>query len=321
MWHSLPHMVVFVHVVQAHSFTAAAKRLRISKPTVSKHISDLEQHLGTRLINRTTRSLALTEAGAGLYRRCRTIIDEIEAAHAEILRHADQPFGRLRLAAPTALGGRFMARILSRFLGEYPQMEIDLCLSDQPLDLIREELDLGIRLLDEAPPGRPARRLAACPRLVCASPDYCDRHGAMALPRDLIGHRCLECAHLRRPGGWLLRGSVGCELVEVRERICIDNCEALKSAVLEGLGIALVLPLLVEDDLKSGRLVRVLPDYRETSYSIFAVFPDCQPPPKALAFVEQLEAHLAATEGLDAAVFRSQDGDGSLAAALSEALH
>lgn len=293
MWHSLSHMVAFVRVVEAHSFSGAARRLRISKPTVSKHITDLERHLGTRLFNRTTRSLCLTEAGERLYRHCRNIVSEIEAAEAEILWHSKEPTGRLRVSAPTALGGRFMATLLAGLLTKYPQIEIDLGLSDQPLDLVGQGLDLGIRLLEREPAGSPAKRLASGARILCASPCYCERHGLPSAPRDLVEHRCLECAHLRKEGAWRFEGPHGYESVTVRERIAIDDCEALKAAVHEGLGIALMLPLLVEEDLNAGRLVNVLPHYRESCYSIFAVFPDDHPPAKVLAFVAQLELQLA----------------------------
>lgn len=292
--HSLTHIAVFMHVVGSGSFTAAAQKLGISKPTVSKHIATLEAHLGARLLNRTTRSVGLTEIGARFHRHCRNIMAELEVAETEVLLSVTAPRGRLRISAPTWYGERLVASEISEFLEHYPDIEIELSLTNRHVDLIKEEFDLAIRIAPDRPEGPASRCLTRCEHIVCATPCYLQRYGQPQGPADLAGHNCLTSTSFASGGHWRLDGPDGAETVRVRGRFRANNGDALYMALLSGLGLGLVPRRLVEDDLDSGRLCDALPGFRESSYAIFAVYPhEHGVSPNVQAFIDYLAPRIA----------------------------
>jgi DNA-binding transcriptional LysR family regulator len=272
--HSLTHIAVFLHVVDTGSFTAAAHKLGMSKPTVSKHITTLEQHLGARLLNRTTRSLGLTEIGANFYTHCQNIMAEVEAAEAEVVQSSGAPRGRLRISAPVCFGDRCVAPELPEFLDRYPDIEIDLSLSNHHVDLIKEGYDLAVRVTRSEPAGLVSTYLAPCTHLVCATPEYLERHGKPRTVADLARHSCLMYVFFGSGHSWQLDGPNGPETVKVSGRFQANNGDALRQALLSGLGLALMPTYLVSEDLAAGRLCNVLPGYSENSYAVYAVHPE-----------------------------------------------
>jgi DNA-binding transcriptional LysR family regulator len=292
--HSLTHIAVFMRVVETGSFTAAARKLGMSKPTVSKHITTLERHLGARLLNRTTRSLGLTEIGAGFYSHCQNIMAEVATAEAEVLQSSGTPRGRLRISAPVCFGDRCMVPKLPEFLERYPDIEIDLSLSNRQVDLIKEGYDLAIRVTRNEPAGLISTHLAPCTHLVCAAPAYLERHGRPRNLAALAKHNCLLYAFFGSGNSWHLDGPNGPATVKVRGRFQANNGDALRLALLSGQGIGLMPTYLVSEDLAAGRLTDVLPGYRETSYAVLAVYPEeGRDLPKVQALVEHLRACFA----------------------------
>ncbi len=298
--HSLTHIAVFLRVVDAGSFTAAARKLGLSKPTVSKHIATLEQRLGARLLNRTTRSLGLTEIGARFYGHCQNIMAEVATAEAEVLQSRGAPRGRLRISAPMCFGDRRVAPELPEFLDRYPDIEIDLSLSNHHVDLIKEGYDLAVRVTRTKPAGLVSTCLAPCTHLVCAAPAYLDRHGRPRTVADLAGHNCLMYVFFGSGHSWQLDGPNGPETVKVGGRFQADNGDALRQALLSGLGLALMPTYLVGEDLAAGRLCDVLPGHRENSYAVLAVHPEeGRDLPKVQALVEYLRSRFALSSKSD----------------------
>ncbi len=288
--HSLIYVVAFTRVVDSNSFTLAARQLGMSKATVSKHVSMLEEHLGARLLNRTTRSLGLTEAGARFYVHCQKIVAELSSAETELMDSGAAPSGTLRVSAPTCFGTLHLAPLLGNFLQRYPDLEIDMTLADRKIDLIESSHDVAVRIARQAFPGLCSRRLAPSPQVVCAAPAYIARYGRPSAPEDLADHNTLTYAYLTTGDIWTLAGPGGPKTVKVRGRLRADNGSALRRAVLSGFGLALMPTFLVGEDLEAGRLVNLLPDYEDSSYSVYAIHAhDRHVTPKVEAFVDFLE--------------------------------
>ena len=286
----LTHVAVFSQVVESHSFTSAADRLGLSKPTISKHIAALEEHLGMRLLSRTTRSLNLTEAGAKFYQHCREIMVELEAAETEVLGLSSVPRGHLRVIAPTWFADCVLVRILGDFLECYSEIEVDLSLSEHPVDLIAGSFDVAILISRAEPSGLGFTTLAPCVRVVCGSPQYCEQYGMPSVPQDLVHHNCLDCADFRTRDCWQVEGPNGCQAVKVSGRFRINSCAAIRTALLSGLGLGLMPIFLVSEDLRANRLRDVLPGYYAKTNFIFAAYPHGMPiAPKVQAFVDYLE--------------------------------
>lgn len=262
----------------------------MSKATVSKHVSMLEEHLGARLLNRTTRSLGLTEAGARFYAHCQKIVAELSTAETELMDAGAAPSGTLRVSAPTCFGTRHLAPLLGDFLRRYPDLEIDMTLADRKIDLIEASHDVAVRIARQAFPGLCSRRLASSPQVVCAVPAYIARYGRPSAPENLVDHNALTHACLTTGDIWTLEGPGGPKSVKVRGRLRANNGSALRPALLTGFGLALMPTFLVGEDLDAGRLVNLLPDYQDNSYSVYAIYAhDRHVSPKVEAFVDFLE--------------------------------
>jgi len=286
----LDAMAAFARVVEAESFSAAARVLGLSKSAVSKQVSRLEDRLGLRLLNRTTRRLSLTEAGAAFYQGCQRVVAEAEAAEQAVTHLAGAPRGRLRVNAPMSFGVRHVSPALPEFLGRYPELAVDLTLNDRMVDLVEEGFDVGVRVAPLVDSSLVARRLAPNRSVLSAAPAYLEARGA---PRDideLEHHACLIYSYQATGAGWRLTGPGGARRLNVSGPLKVNNGDAILAAALGGLGIALLPCFICGDDLRAGRLVRVLPDWGLASDSaVSAVYPAARHlSPKVRVFVDFL---------------------------------
>jgi DNA-binding transcriptional LysR family regulator len=281
--------------VELRSFAAAASELSLSKATVSKAVTRLEERLGARLFNRTSRRLALTDAGHKLSERATRLLADGEAAENEALAQSVSPRGLVRFAVPMTFGIRMVAPILPQFLEQYPDVSIDLHLSDAMVDLIGEGFDLGLRIASLPDSSLIARRLCAMPRYTVASPAYLKRYGRPTHPMHLAQHRCLGYAYLSTAGVWNYTNSKG-EQASVRPAgpLRVNNGEALMPALLAGLGIADVPQFIVGDAIASGQVEVILKDWKQTEGAVHLVMPPGGPrPARVEVLAEFLASHFA----------------------------
>jgi DNA-binding transcriptional LysR family regulator len=266
-------METFVRVVEAGSFVAGAQRLGLSPAMVSRHVQDLEHRLGTRLLNRTTRRLSLTEAGAAYFERSRQLLRELEEMDLSVARDVQQPRGVLRVNAPVVFGTRHLSRLLADYTARYPEVGIDLALTDRFIDLIEEGADLAVRIGALTDSALVARRLFPARLVLCAAPDYLTRHGIPRTLDDLTRHNCLGYTYTRGGSEWEFHEAGGPVVVSLRGSLRANHGEVLYQAALDGMGIVLSPTFIVGDALRDGRLRQVLPDARLAQLSGYAVFP------------------------------------------------
>jgi DNA-binding transcriptional LysR family regulator len=291
----LQRMALFARVVEEKSFSGAARRLNLSKSLVSKNITQLEKSIGARLLNRTTRALSLTEAGALLYEHSARILEEFEEAKLAVSRTHSSPRGILRISAPVAFGRLHVASALPEFLGAYPELKIDMVTTDRFVDLAEEGYDVVVRIAGEPPPNVVARKLAPVNRRICATPEYFTRHGVPQTPQDLEKHNCLTYTYFNPRDPWRLRGPDGDISVRASGDLRVNDDDALSEAVLRGLGVALLPTFIVGEDLQAGRLQAVLSDYVPLERHIYAVYlPNRHLSAKVRAFIDFFLARMGA---------------------------
>ena len=270
----LENMQVFTRVVELGSLSAAGRHLRLSPAVVSHRLQQLENHLGVRLLNRTTRQVQPTEQGSAYYEACLEVLAALAHAESVIADAGGTPKGSLRVTAPLGLGRRVLAPLLPRFAQRYPQLDLRLRLSDHLLDLLREAVDVAIRLAVLTDSSLIARKIADCPRLLCAAPTYLAEKGTPERPEDLLDHQCLL---LRFPGSqqfrWTLRAAEGPEAVAVSGRMDADDGDMLTEWALLGQGIVLKPAFEVAEHLRGGRLLPVLPDFPPEPVTLAVVYP------------------------------------------------
>jgi DNA-binding transcriptional LysR family regulator len=273
-------LAIFAKVVELRSFAAASAELALSKATVSKAVSRLEERLGARLFNRTSRRLALTDAGQKLVGRAARLLADGETAESEALAQSVAPRGLVRLAVPMTFGVKAIAPLLPEFLAEYPEVSIDLHLGDAMVDLIGEGFDAGIRIARLPDSSLIARRLCAMPRHTVAAPAYLKQHGRPTHPMHLAQHRCLDYSYLSTPGIWHYTSSSG-EQASVRpaSALRVNNGEALMPALLAGLGIADLPEFIVGDAIVSGAVEVILKDWKQAEGAVHLVTPPGGPRP------------------------------------------
>ncbi|KFC73352.1 NADH-quinone oxidoreductase subunit I [Bosea sp. LC85] len=289
---------VFAHVVTAKSMSAAGRELKLSPAVISKRIRRLEERLGVRLLQRTTRQLSLTEAGQGFYERVVSILSSIEDAEAWVASGAGQARGTLRVSAPTSFGRLHIAPHLKPFLDANPMVTVDLILSDSFVDIIAEGFDLAVRIADLQDSSLVAKRLAPNHRVLCAAPDYVGAHGIPASIEELSHHTLI--AH--NTDQWRLDGPIGPVGVRVNGPLRTNSSEVVREALLAGVGIALRSTWDVGPELKTGQLVRVLPDYSVGKrVAVYAVYPSRRHmEQKVRVFVDYLAELYGATPYWDA---------------------
>jgi DNA-binding transcriptional LysR family regulator len=268
-------MKVFCAVVDNGSFAAAAGKLRLSRAMVTKHVMNLESHLNIRLLNRTTRRLSLTESGAGYYERCTQILNELEEAEAQARQSSAEPRGTLRINAPYSFATAHVAPFLPEFLASHPDLKLDLTLNDRFVDLVEEGFDVAVRIAATLPESSlAARKLAACRRVVCGSPDYFQRHGEPGTPADLERHNCLGYSFCASQGAWSFACADGRRhAVKAHGSIRANSADALRAAALGGIGVVLLPSYIVGEELADGRLKAVLTDCEAPESGIYAVYP------------------------------------------------
>jgi len=288
-------LAIFAKVVELRSFAAASTELALSKATVSKAVGRLETRLGARLFNRTSRRLALTDAGQKLSERASRLLADGEAAESEAQAQSVTPRGLVRLAVPMTFGVKAVAPILPEFLKQYPDVSIDLHLSDAMVDLIGEGFDAGLRIASLPDSSLIARRLCPMPRYTVASPEYLKRHGRPTHPMHLAQHRCLGYAYLSTPDIWHYTNAAG-EQASVRPAgpLRVNNGEALMPALLAGLGIADLPDFIVGDAIAAGEVEVILNGWKQTEGAVHLVMPPGGPrPARVEALADFLTKHFA----------------------------
>lgn len=284
-------MRVFAAVAEKNGFSAAADALELSTASVTRQVAALEQRLGTRLLNRTTRRVSLTSAGTAYYQRCVQLLAEFDDMEAAVGAQALQPSGLLRINAPVSFGIVKMGPLLAGFRARHPQVTLELALSDRLVDMVEEGFDLAIRITRQPAPTLIARRLADVRVLACAAPAYLAQAGTPKLPADLAGHQCLTYSYWSGGDEWTLRHATDGreEQVRIGGGLRANNGDVLCAAARAGMGIVLQPDFLVADDLAAGTLVRVLPDYEVPTIGIFAVYTSrSHLAPKVRSFIDYL---------------------------------
>ncbi|OPA91253.1 LysR family transcriptional regulator [Pseudomonas fluorescens] len=274
MMDRLLSMNAFVTAAELGSYARAAERLNLSPQMVAKHVTALEQRLGARLLNRTTRRQSLTELGSAYYERCKHILTEAEAADSLAQVMNDTPRGKLRITAPVTFGSYSLMPLITAFLREHPDVEIDLHLTDRFVDLVEEGYEVAFRIGPLATSSLTARPLAPYNLVVCAAPAYLAARGAPRVPADLEHHECLGYAFSSRPADreWVFYHGTVAHTVSVASRLQINESRALMSAALDGFGIVLGPEDFLRVALTRGELVRVLPDYAAPSRTMHLVY-------------------------------------------------
>jgi DNA-binding transcriptional LysR family regulator len=255
-------MRAFVRVVEYQSFSAAAVVLGLTPSAVSKLVSRLEDRLGVRLLHRTTRRLALTSEGEVYFARARQILADIEEVEAEVTRSRGSPRGRLRVHTSNAFGVHQLAPSLPEFLMRYPDIEVELSITDRIVDLVGERADVAIRGGPIADTSLSARKIGEFERTICAAPSYLARRGVPRTPAELASHVCVVAAPM--PSRWPFRTRTGLDLVEIMPRVTTDNGEAALRLALGGAGIARLADVIIGEPIRSGLLVPLLTDVHHT---------------------------------------------------------
>ena len=269
---NLVGMGIFARVAEAKGFSAAARRLGLSKSMVSKEVAKLEKSLGARLLHRTTRQLSLTEVGAAFYDHCARIVQEAEEAALLVDRLHSKPRGVLKCTAPVAFATLHIGSALPEFLAQYPEVQVDLTVSDRVFELAEEGYDLAIRIARELPPNMVARQLAPINRVVCGTPEYFKQNGTPNVPRDLEQHNCLVYTHANPDSHWRFKSPEGDIAVPVHGNVRLNDDEVIWQAVRGGLGISMLPTFTVGTDLQAGRLQAVLTEYIPVERNLYAMY-------------------------------------------------
>jgi len=287
---NLADVAVFVRVVERGSFTLAADELELSRAVVSKYVSRLEERLGARLLHRTTRRLALTEAGAALFEASRGALERIEEAEGAVAQLQSEPRGRLRVSAPMSFGILHLGPAMAEFARLHPRVTLDVRLDDRFVNLVEDGVDVAVRIGTLTDSSLVARKLTSTRVLACASPAYLAEHGEPETPEDLAAHNCLLYSYLSTANVWRFTAPDGREVpVAVNGSFRINNGIVLGEAAAAGHGILLTPSFYVAPLLRDGRLKRILASYRLPELGIHAVYPQrSHVPPKVRAFIDFL---------------------------------
>lgn len=289
---------LFVHVVRSGSFAGAGRRLGMPPNTISRRLQTLEAALGVRLLQRSTRQLNMTAAGREFFERCAPGLEDIEQASSSLSESNGEPSGSLRVAAPVDFFDNFSIEWMHEFMQRYPKVQLEFVLNDGRADLIAEGIDLAFRggVLPDS--SLVARKLVDSHRGLVASPRYIERFGMPHTLSELIGHRCLAASQAPHHTTWKLEGPNGMESVRVTPPMCINTAQGQLRAARAGLGIALLPTMLASEDLRSGALVQILPDYQRDAMGLYAVYAHRRQLPAAVTaliafYIDKLERGIA----------------------------
>jgi len=267
-------MEVFVEVVRKNGFARAADSLETSPANVTRIISDLEAHLGTRLLNRSSRKMSLTESGDALYLRAKAIVEDMAEVEAIASSSSMKPRGLLRINAPLSFGVLHLAPLWPKFMAQYPEVELEIALIDRVVDIVEEGFDLAIRISRSGPSSHAARKLATSHNICCASPDYLERHGTPLMPADLKAHNCIGYRYSATADEWSFSDENGQpHPVKVSCSMHTNNGDTARAAALGGAGIIWQPTFLIGADLRAGRLVQLLPGYKLPDIDVLALYP------------------------------------------------
>jgi DNA-binding transcriptional LysR family regulator len=267
-------LVAFARVVEAGSFARAADRLDLSVSAVSRHVADLESHLGARLLNRTTRRLSLTESGQAFYERCVQLLADLEEAEEAVTAGAIVPRGTLRMTASISFGAGYLAPAIAEFRQRHPQLRFDIELSDRAVDLVDERIDVAIRIGGIGSQALIGRRIGTAQMVCCASPSYLARHGTPRTPADLADHACLTYEYSSDGNLWRFTDAAGeSHDVKVTGFAHSNNGAMLAALAVAGVGVTVEPDFILAPDVRAGRLVRILRDYAPPTINIHAVYP------------------------------------------------
>ena len=269
----LSSLKAFVKVVELGSFSEAGRQLRLSRSAVSKYIADLENDLGVQLLNRTTRQASPTENGQAYFERALSILADLDAADQMVAHQQSTPRGLLRVNAPMSFGTIKLGPALADFMALYPELQIQLVLTDEHVDPVQEGLDVTLRIAELESSSLIARRIMPIARVVCASPDYLAAHGTPKHPSELRRHKLLTYGFLLTGNQWKLSGPDGDHWVQPDWTLCANNAEVLRDAAVKHRGVALLPAFLAEQQLKSGALRSILPDYKAPMIALYAIYP------------------------------------------------
>lgn len=284
----------FVRVVETGSFTAVAAEQNTTQPTISRQIAGLEDHLGTRLLTRTTRALALTDDGRSFYDHALRVLEAVAEAEGVVGRRRGRPSGLLRLATPVVFGRLHVVPRLPAFLARHPEVVVDLIMSDGFADLVEQGIDVAIRVGEVTDPGLIARRIGMVRRVTVATPAYLGRRRPPACPADLADHDCIVYTRLATGSRWTFEGPKGPVTVDVSGRFKADNSEAVRDGVLGGLGIAVIPAFAFTDEIATGAVQVLLKEFEPRPLPMHAVHPSRRfVPMKVRAIVDYLADEFA----------------------------
>jgi len=266
----------YAAVVDLGSFVKAADVLEMSKPTVSRYISDLEERLGVRLLQRTTRKLSLTEEGRSFYARCKAVLADVQAAESEITSKSLVVNGLIKINVPVSFGLLELAPRWADFMSKYPELTLDITLSDRMVDLVEEGFDLAVRIASLPSSSLISRKLASTKMVLCASPTYIKKHGKPKHPSDLANHAVLSYSLLATGDTWEFDGKEGKVKVNVRPIMRSNSGDTCVAAARKHKGIIGQPSFMVSEDLKRGTLVELMPQFRLPEFGIYALYPSRQ---------------------------------------------
>lgn len=296
----LDAMRAFARIVTSGSYAEAARQLGLTRSAVSKAVTELERHLGARLLDRTTRRVTPTEAGRAYHERINAILADVEETEIAVSRLHDEPKGMLRINAPMSFGTLYLSSAIADFMVAYPDLQIEAVMNDRFIDPIEEGVDVTVRIGILQDSSLIARRIAPAHRVLVASPDYLKRHGVPRTPDDLIDHRALSFGHASAPQRWQLQVDGEVTSVPVTMALCSNNGDILRAAAVHGNGITLLPTFLVGPDIAAGHLSVVLPDYPPVGLGIYALYaPNRFLAAKTRVFVDFLSARFGDTPEWD----------------------
>ncbi|MET0278130.1 MAG: LysR family transcriptional regulator [Pseudorhodoplanes sp.] len=287
----LEAMRAFTRIVTSGSYAEAARQLGLTRSAVSKAVSELERHLGARLLDRTTRRVTPTEAGRAYHERIADILADVDETEAAVSRLHDEPKGLLKINAPMSFGTLYLSSAIADFMVAYPELRIEAIMNDRFIDPLEEGVDVTVRIGVLSDSSLIARKIAPARRVLVASPGYLERHGVPREPADLVHHRALNFGHASGPQRWQLQQGADVAAIPIQAALCSNNGDVLRAAAVNGNGITLLPTFLVGPDIGAGRLSIVLPSFPPVGLGIYALYaPNRFLAAKTRVFVDFLSA-------------------------------